>query len=276
MYSFLDFLNVANYFMAGVFFIITGILASMGKKRELGISLLVIGMVGVVSTFYLYEYIEYNIGFISKILIVLSFVINYILFKGIPYSKIFLSIFLGMAILNLALPRYYGSFFLLLLIPSTIFTFIIMIIVYFKKKKNGKNLEEKERKILEYFRERFPEDEIYFSKKLENVEDITKIAILSGVLSSRKLLSSGVKGILLEIVENKDIKLYCDRFEDFLSGEEFDDIVEDEWGVKSLKRKLDKKAFRVMIGIMILQGVIIIGIIGVMIIILMLEEGYYL
>ena len=274
MESFLDFLNVANYFMAGIFFIITGILASMGKKKELGISLLIVGMVGVVSTFYLYEYIEYNIGFISKGLIVLSFVINYILFKNIPYSKIFLFIFLGMSGLNFILPRYYGFFFLLLLIMNTVFIFFIMVVMYFKKKKNGKNLEEKERKILEYFRERFPEDEIYFSKKLENVEDITKVAILTGVLSSRKLLSNGVKGILLEIVENKDIKLYCDRFEDFLSGEEFDDIIEDELGVKSLKRKLDKKAFRVVIGMTILYGIIVIGVIGITILVLMLEEGY--
>lgn len=271
-----NFLEMSNHFVAGILLIMTDVCALLGKKKKLGVILTIGGGLWLFCTFYFWQDTEYNIGFLSRGLIFVDLIINYTLFRKIPYSKIFLIIFLLIGLLNLFIYGEIGYILLYLLLLSTIFIFIILLVLYLKKRKNGRNLEEKERKILKFFSEKFPEDEFYFSENLENVEDITKVVILTGVLSSKNLLANGVKGILLEIVENNDLKMYAERFEEFLSKKEYKDIITDEWGIKSLKRKLDKKSFRVVIGILVAYGIMLIGIIALIIIITILEEGYYL
>lgn len=270
-----NFFNLALFFLCGIALVLTGIPTILNKKEGVGITFISLGVLQIFTTFYYSNFIDEQMVFICKILMVVIFAINIVFFRKLDYLKIFLVvfIFIAMAItlllsktgylldLNMILNEEYNFFIALDFMFILLILNVVLAFLYFKKKKNSKNLQQKSEKILESFRKKYPEDSFYFKDKLESVEDISDVTILKGVISSKKLLENGCKGIRLEIRKNQDLTLYIERYLDFLSRESINDIFQDEFGIKYLKRSINKKEY-LFIGIgLFFQGIIILSII---------------
>lgn len=237
------------YFMCGVYFILVSIPALLGKNKSMGVGLFLVGALQIVLGVTFVEVINEEILFVCYLIVGINTLIAFTMLRKINTVRVMLLFFILLLVLGCFIfndvveeDRY---IYQIALIGNMALYFagvdLVLIYSYFKKRRNSNDIENRERKIIEYFQEKLPEEEFYFTQRLECVVDVTEKTILRGVILNRNLFVNGCRGIKLEICSNKDLKKYVERYEDFLSRDLVKGIEVDEEGVKRLKTRFGVK-----------------------------------